>query len=95
MIYQSLLRKHTVEKNKISNFQHQNSVERVKEMVLNQAILQIDVHIVEVTVELDQTKVSLLFNKHVLNAMEMVKKLQTLVLIVMVKARNKHLRKFQ
>ena len=36
-----------MEKNKISNFQHQNSVELVKVMDLNQDILRTDVHIVE------------------------------------------------
>ena len=65
-----------------------------KEMVLNQAILQIDVHIVEVTVELDQTKVSLLFNKHVLSVMGMVKKLLTLAIIVMDKEKNKHPKRY-
>ena len=63
-----------MEKNKTLNFQHQNSAVLVKEMALNQDILQIDAHIVEETAELDLTKASLLFNKLVLNVMEMVRK---------------------
>ena len=83
-----------MEKNKTLNFQQQNNVGRVKEMVLNQVILQIDAHIVEEMVELDLTKVFLPFNKHVLNVMEMAKKLQILVTIVMVMVTNRLLRKY-
>ena len=51
MIYQSLLRKLTVEKNKISNFQQQSSVGPVKVMDQSQVIPQTDAHIVEEMVE--------------------------------------------
>ena len=94
MIYQSLLRKLTVEKNKISNFQQQNSVERVKEMVQSLAIPLIDAHIVEVMEELDLIKDFLQFNKPALNATEMEKKSPILVMIAMVKAKNRHLKKY-
>ena len=70
-------------------------MEHVREMVLNRAIHLIDAHIVGGMVELDLTKVFLLFNKLVLNVMEMEKKLPTLVMIAMVKAKNKHQRKYQ
>ena len=51
MIYQFLLRKLTMEKNKILNFLHPNSVGLAKEMDQNQVILLIDAHIVVVMVE--------------------------------------------
>ena len=51
MIYQFLLKKLTMEKNKILNFLLQNSVVLVKVMDLNQVILQTDAHIVVVMVE--------------------------------------------
>ena len=84
-----------MEKNKILNFQQQNNVEHVREMVLNRAIHLTDAHIVEGMVELDLTKVFLLFNRLVLNVMEMEKKLLTHATTVMDKEKNKHLKKFQ
>ena len=51
MIYQFLLKKLTMGKNKILNFQHPNSVELVKAMDLNQVIHLTDVHIVVGMVE--------------------------------------------
>ena len=69
-------------------------MEHVKEMVLSQVTRQIDAHIVEEMVELDLTKVFLLFNKPVHSVMETVKKLPTLVMIVMVKVKNKHQKKY-
>ena len=51
MIYQFLLKKLTMEKNKILNFLHLNSVELVKVMDQNQVILQTDAHIVGVMEE--------------------------------------------
>ena len=83
-----------MEKNKILNFQQQNNVEHVREMVLNRAIHLTDAHIVGVMVKLDLIKVSLLFNKPVLNVMEMVRKLLILVTIVMVRVKNKHLKEY-
>ena len=74
MIYQFLLKKLIMEKNKILNFLHPNSVGLAKVMDQNQVILQTDAHIVEETAELDPTKASLLFNKLVLSVMEMVRK---------------------
>ena len=94
MIYQFLLKKLTTEKNRTLNFQHLNNVELVKVMDLSQVIQQTGAHIVEEVVELDLTKVFLLFNKHVLSVMEMVKKLQIHVMIVTARVKNKHLRKF-
>ena len=69
-------------------------MEPVRVTDLNQVILQIDVHIVEVMGELDQTKVSSQFNKPVLNVMEMVRKSLILVAIAMVKVKSKHPRKY-
>ena len=46
MIYQFLLKKLTMEKNKILNFLHPNSVGLAKAMDQNQVILQTDAHIV-------------------------------------------------
>ena len=83
-----------MEKSKTLNFQQQNNVEHVKVMDLNQVSLQTDALIVEEMVELDPTKVFLLFNKHVLNAMEMVRKLLIHVMIVMVKVKNKLPKKY-
>ena len=51
MIYLSLWKKLTMEKNKTLNFQHQNSVVLVKVMDLNQVIRPIDAHTVEVMEE--------------------------------------------
>ena len=81
-------------KNKTSNFQQLSNAEHVKEMVQNQAIPLIDAHIVEVVEELDLIKDFLQFNKPALNVMEMVKKSPILVMIAMVKAKNKHLKKY-
>ena len=63
-------------------------------MVQNQDPVQIDALIVEETEEYVQTKGFLLFNKHVLNVLEVVKKLQILVQIVMDKEINGHQKKF-
>ena len=94
MIYQFLLKMLTMEKNKILNFLHQNCVELAKVMDQNQVIHLIDVHTVEVMGELDPIKVSLLCNRPVLNVMEMVRKLLILVMIVMVKVKNKLLKEY-
>ena len=51
MIYQFLLKKLTMEKNKILNFLHLNSVGLVKVTDLNQVIRLTDVHTVEVMEE--------------------------------------------
>ena len=61
----------------------------------NQDIVQIDVHIVEEMEESVLIKDFLLYNKHVLNVLEVVKKLLTLVQIVVDKETNKLLKKFQ
>ena len=64
-------------------------------MVQDQALLLTHVHIVVVTGKYDLTRVFLLFNKPVLNVMELEKKSQTLVTIVMVKEKLKHQKKYQ
>ena len=64
-------------------------------MVLNRAIVQIDVHIVEEMAESVLIKVFLQFNKHVHNVQVVGKKLQIHVMIVMVKEINKLQKKFQ
>ena len=51
MIYQFLLKKLTMEKNKILNSLHPNSVGLAKVMDQNQVILQTDAHIVAGMVE--------------------------------------------
>ena len=51
MIYQFLLKRLTVEKNKTLNFLHLSNVELAKVTDLNQVIHQIDVHTVEVMEE--------------------------------------------
>ena len=61
----------------------------------NRVIQQIDVLIVEEMEKLDPTKDFLLFNKHVLNALEVEKKLQTHAMIVMEVEINKLLKKYQ
>ena len=63
-------------------------------MVLNQALAQIDVPIVEETEELDQIKVSLQFNKLVLSVQEVVKRLPIHVEIVTDKEINKQTKKY-
>ena len=68
------LEEHTLVKNKISNSLHLKNVIPVKEMVPNLALAQIDAPIVEEMEELDLIKVSLQFNKLVLNVQEVVKK---------------------
>jgi len=70
-------------------------VEHVKVMVLNRAIHLTDARIVAGMVELDLTKVFLLFNRLVLNVMEMEKRLLTHATTVMDKEKNKHPKKFQ
>ena len=60
----------------------------------NQDIVQIDVHIVEEMEESGLIKGFLLYSKHVLNVLEVVKKLLTRVQIVMDKETNKLLKKF-
>ena len=82
-------------KNKISNFQLLRNVEHAKEMVQDLVLLLIHVLIVVVTVKYDQIRVSLLFNKPVLNVMVLEKKLQTLALIAMAKEKLKHQKKYQ
>ena len=67
----------------------------VKVTDLNQDIPLIDVLIVEEMVKLDLAKAFLLFNKLVLNVMEMVKKSIILVMIVMDEERDKPLKEYQ
>ena len=64
-------------------------------MVLNLVIHLTDVLIVEEMEKLDLIKGFLQSNKHVLNVMETEKKSPILVLIVMVKVKNKHQKKYQ
>ena len=61
-------------KNKILNFQHLKNVTLVREVVLNQVIMQDHAQCVEVMDKLDQVKDFLLSNKHVLNVQDQVKK---------------------
>ena len=63
-------------------------------MVQDLVLLLIHVLIVVVTVKYDQIRVSLLFNKPVLNVMALEKKSQTLALIVMAKAKLKPQKKY-
>ena len=80
-------------KSKILNFQQLKNVEHAKEMVQDLVLLLIHVHIVVVTVKYDLIRDFSLFNKPVHNVTVMVKKLQTHVVIVMVKEKPKPLRK--
>ena len=64
-------------------------------MDLNQAILLTGVQFVVETVKLDLIKVFLRFNKHVLNVLEVEKRLQILVKTVMVKVKNKLQKNYQ
>ena len=75
-------------------FSTSENVIPVKVMDQNQDIVQIDVHIVEEMEESVLIKDFLLYNKHVLNVLEVVKKLLTRVLIVVDKETNKLLKKF-
>jgi hypothetical protein len=72
----------------------QKNVIPAKEMDLNQATLLTDAHIVEEMVKYDLIKGFLRFNKPVLNAMAMGKKLLTLVQTVTDKEKNKHQKKY-
>ena len=94
MIYQLHYKRHTLEKNRTFNSPLLKNVILVKEMVLNQAQVQIDVLIVEEMEELDLTKVSLQFNKLVLSVRAVVKKLLILAGIVTDKAINKQTKKY-
>ena len=69
-------------------------MEHAKEMVQDLVLLLIHVLIVVVTVKYDQIRVFLLFNKPVLNVMVLEKKLQTLALIAMAKAKLKPQKKY-
>ena len=61
-------------KKKTLNFQHLKNVTLVKEVVQSQVIMQDPVQCVGVMDKLDRAKDSLLFNKHVHNAQDLVKK---------------------
>ena len=78
-----------MEKNKTLNFQHLKNVILVKEAVLNPDMMLGRVQCVVVMDKLDQVKVFLLFNKHVLNVLDQEKRLQIHVLAVMDKEKNK------
>ena len=95
MIYQLHSKRRMRVKSKILNSQQQKSALLVKEMALNLVILLIDVQFVVEMVKLDLIKVFLLFSKHVLSAKELVKKLPTHVLTVMVKVINRLQKKYQ
>ena len=94
MIYQFLLRKPTQERNKTFNFLPQRNVILVRAMDLNLDLHQIHAHTVEEMEEFDLTKVFLLFNKLVLNALVVEKKLLIHVMIVAAKVINKLQRKY-
>ena len=64
-------------------------------MVQNLVILLIDALTVEEMEKSDLIKAFLRYNKRVHNVMVVVRKLQILVMIVMDKERNKHLKKYQ
>ena len=64
-------------------------------MDLNQVIVLIDVHTAVEMEELDLIKVFLQFNKHVHNVLVAGKRLQILVMIVMVKEINNPQKKYQ
>ena len=76
-------------KSKILNFQQLRNVEIVKEMVQDQALHLIHVHIVVVMGKYDLTKVFLLSNKPVLNVTELEKRSQIHVVTAMVKEKLK------
>jgi curved DNA-binding protein CbpA len=75
-------------------FSTTKNVVLAKVMGQNQVHLLIDVQFVGGMVKYDQARVFLRFNKRVLNAKELEKKLQTHVLIVMVKVINKLQKKY-
>ena len=69
-------------------------MEHAKEMVQDLVLLLIHVLIVVVTVKYDQIRVFLQFNRLALNVTAMEKKLLIPAMIVTVRVKNKHQRKY-
>ena len=84
-----------MEKNKILNFQHPKNVKLVKDQDQSQDIILVRALCAVVMVKLDRAKDFLLFNKHVHNVQDRVKKLQIHVQIVVDKENNKRQKDFQ
>ena len=86
---------HIQEKNKKLNIHHLRSAIGVMVTLPSQAPVLVNVQLVMAMVRLDLIKVFSPFNRLVLNVMGMGRKLQTHVMIVMVKVKNRLQKKYQ